>query len=97
MRYHAPLAITILANGHLDLAWKLIDQLSTDDSLLVREAVLCSISYLWRKDKARVGATTQSIYDNAGEQEKSLRLRITALKMLSQSYVIPVDEDVKSA
>jgi hypothetical protein len=96
VRYHAARASAILANGHLDLAWKLIDQLSTDDSLLVREAVLCSISYLWRKDKAHVGATTQSIYDNAGEQEKSLRLRITALKMLSQSYVVAGDDDAKS-
>jgi hypothetical protein len=96
VRHHAARAMAILADARLDEAWKLIDQLSTDDSLLVREAILCSISYLWRNDKARVDATTQSIYDNAGEQEKSLKLRITALKMLSQSYVVDGDEDAKS-
>ena len=58
VRYHAARAISILANAHADVAWQLVDQLSTDDSLLVREAVLCAISYLWRKDKVRVGATT---------------------------------------
>jgi hypothetical protein len=96
VRYHAARAVSILTDAHPDVTWKLIDQLSTDDSLLVREAVLCAISYLWQKDKARVGATTQSIYDSAGDQEKSLKLRITALKMLSQSYVVAGDEDAKS-
>lgn len=96
VRYHAARPIAILANGHPDLAWKLIDQLATDDSLVVREAVLCSISYLWGKDKARVDATTKAIYDNAGDQEKSLKVRITALKMLSQSYVVAGDEGAQS-
>jgi hypothetical protein len=96
VRYHAARPIAILANGHPDLAWKLIDQLATDDSLLVREAVLCSILYLWGKDKARVGATTKAIYDNSGDQEKSLKVRITALKMLSQSYVVAGDEGAQS-
>jgi hypothetical protein len=96
VRYHAARAVAILANGHPDLAWTLIDQLTTDDSLLVREAVLCSASYLWSFDKARVVATTKFVYANAGDEEKSPRLRITALKLLSQAYVYAGDADAQS-
>jgi hypothetical protein len=96
VRYHAARAMFILAAQHPDVAWKLIGQLSTDDSLLVREAILCAVSYIWHNDKARVGATTQAIYENAGAEEKSVKLRITALKMLSQSYVVAGDEEAKA-
>jgi hypothetical protein len=96
VRYHAARAVSILANGYPDLAWELIDQLATDDSIIVREALLGAISYLWYANKARVGATTKAIYENAGEQEKSLKLRITALKLLSQAYVSDGDKDARS-
>lgn len=96
VRYHAARAVAILANGHPDLAWTLIDQLASDDSLLVREAVLCAASYLWSLDKARVVATTEFVYANAGDREKSPRLRITALKLLSQAYVYAGDADAQS-
>jgi hypothetical protein len=96
VRYHAGGAVAILANGQVDLAWKLIDQLATDDSLLVRETVIGALAWMWRLDKPRVIATTKAIYDNAGDKEKSVRLRNSALTQLAHAYVVDGDTDART-
>ena len=87
VRFHAAQAVAILANGHPDLSWRLVDQLATDESLLVRQATVSALSWMGRLDKARVVATTKAVYQNAGDKEKSPKLRITALNVLTQAYV----------
>jgi hypothetical protein len=93
VRFHTARAVCVLAGGQPELAWKLVDQLAADQSLAVRKAVVCSLSYMWSLDKRRVVQTTKSVYENVGDRQRSVALRITALKVLTQAYVWSGNED----
>jgi hypothetical protein len=93
VRLHVAQAACILANAEPDLAWKLLDDLATDESLAVRKAVISALSYMCGLDRQHVVRVTTSIFDNAGDREKSVAVRICGLRLLTKIYIWFGDED----
>ena len=96
VRLHVAQAACILANAEPELAWKLLDELATDDSLAVRKAVVSALSYMCGLDRQHVVRVTTSIFDNAGDREKSVAVRVCALRLMTKIYVWFADEDANA-